>query len=322
MPREFRSTASYDAEKPIRKMLLPFLQERGFTDLLDERKPYGKNESQTIHGADSSGLPVVLRVKLCWRPTRGGEVPAYSAAQLLAKVEGNQWEQALDALGERLNAKGITDMLIVQRDGEGISRVARIPVEAITSIWLAQRDESARLITSGFMGKRRKNPAENGRSPVLCLQDNEAPSVADKLWQHPGVSDLAKLPLKISLVPANDSFDDLAGFDFGLLGRDDAARIQRITSDFPRDEAVRQAVLRRSGYQCERLGCEAKRPYPGFLDVHHILGADQSDRVWNCVALCPNCHREAHAAPERDGLNLQLLEYAGRVSPEPTPPRR
>ena len=52
---------------------------------------------------------------------------------------------------------------------------------------------------------------------------------------------------KRSLVPANDSFDDLAGFDFGLLGRDEAARIQRIISGLPRNEAVRRAVLRRSG---------------------------------------------------------------------------
>ncbi|AIO34480.1 HNH endonuclease family protein [Burkholderia cenocepacia] len=50
--------------------------------------------------------------------------------------------------------------------------------------------------------------------------------------------------------------------------------------------------------------------YPGFLDVHHILGVEKGDRVWNCVALCPNCHRDARHSPDADGLNSQLLASA------------
>ena len=168
------SPASYDAKETHSENVgIQLLKERGFCWTYEmSRKPYSKNESQTIHETDLWGHPVVLRVKLCWRPKRSGEVPGYSAAQLLAEVEDNEWEQALDALAARLRAKGITNMLIVQRDGESVSHVACIPVEALTSIWLAQRDENARLISSGLMGKRRKNPAENGRSPVICLQDN------------------------------------------------------------------------------------------------------------------------------------------------------
>jgi 5-methylcytosine-specific restriction protein A len=60
----------------------------------------------------------------------------------------------------------------------------------------------------------------------------------------------------------------------------------------------------------ERSGCSAGRPYSGFLGVHHILGAGKSDRVHHCVALSPNCHREAHVSPERDALNRKLLNYA------------
>jgi len=67
---------------------------------------------------------------------------------------------------------------------------------------------------------------------------------------------------------------------------------------------------------CERPKCGERREYPGFLDVHHILGADKRDRVWNCVALCPNCHREAHYAPDHDSLNAELLTLAGRLSPK------
>jgi 5-methylcytosine-specific restriction protein A len=46
------------------------------------------------------------------------------------------------------------------------------------------------------------------------------------------------------------------------------------------------------------------------FDVHHILGADKSDRIYNCVALCPNCHREVHFAPDHDEVNGKLLDFA------------
>jgi 5-methylcytosine-specific restriction protein A len=118
--------------------------------------------------------------------------------------------------------------------------------------------------------------------------------------------------------PSNgDTIDDL-GFDPSLIGRDAAERIQKTTSGVKRDPAVRRAVLKRSGLACENPECGARRDYPGFLDVHHILGVEESDRPWTCVALCPNCHREAHAAPDRDKLNLRLLEFARQFSPTKT----
>ncbi len=114
----------------------------------------------------------------------------------------------------------------------------------------------------------------------------------------------------------DDTLADL-GFDPDLIGRDAAERIQKTTSGVKRDPAVRRAVLMRSSFACERPGCGEKRDYPGFLDVHHILGVEESDRPWTCVALCPNCHREAHAAPDREILNDQLLGYAHRFFPSP-----
>jgi hypothetical protein len=115
----------------------------------------------------------------------------------------------------------------------------------------------------------------------------------------------------------DDTLADL-GFDPALIGRDAAQRIQKTVSGVKRDSAVRRAVLKRSGLACENPACGAKRGYPGFLDVHHILGVEESDRPWTCVALCPNCHREAHAAPDRDKLNLRLLEFARQYSPTKT----
>jgi len=120
-------------------------------------------------------------------------------------------------------------------------------------------------------------------------------------------------PLDLQSHPISDTNDDL-GFDPSLLGRDKAKRTVTITTGVARDPKVRRHVLRRAKNKCERQGCGAKRNFPGFLDVHHILGADESDRVWTCVALCPNCHREAHFSNDRHQLNRELLEFAKKFS--------
>jgi 5-methylcytosine-specific restriction protein A len=318
MPREFRTPESYQAEKITRAMLASFLEERGFTGVDDQRRKYGQNESQTIHAVDPSGHDVTMRVKLCWRRGSEGLAATYSASQLLANVKDGAWEKTLNAYFHKLRTEGATNLLVVQRDGSKIVHAALIRLESLTEIWTAQRDESAKLIHTKTMGNRKKNHAENGGSPTLWLQDDLAPTVPQKLWQHSGVTDLMKMAVKQVADSKNDTLDDLIGFDPELIGRDETERIQKITSGVKRDPAVRRAVLKRSGLACENPECGAKRDYPGFLDVHHILGVEESDRPWTCVALCPNCHREAHAAPDRDKLNLRLLEFARQFSPTKT----
>jgi hypothetical protein len=113
----------------------------------------------------------------------------------------------------------------------------------------------------------------------------------------------------------DDTFNDLTGLDLSLLGRDEAKRLQQTVSGVKRDPAVRRAVINRSKGVCERPGCGERRDYVGFLDVHHILGAEKSDRAWTCVALCPNCHREAHFCPKRESLNGELLNFARKFQP-------
>ena len=110
----------------------------------------------------------------------------------------------------------------------------------------------------------------------------------------------------------DDSFDDLPGVDNSSFGSDGAPSVKKTFSGVKRDPRVRREVIKRSNRVCERSGCGAQRNYLGFIDVHHILGAVKSDRVWNCVALCPNCHREAHYAPDRKKINKQLLRFAAQ----------
>ena len=94
------------------------------------------------------------------------------------------------------------------------------------------------------------------------------------------------------------------------LARDQGQRVVDLRSGYPRDLRVREAVRKRAMGRCEREGCGEQRDYRGFLDVHHTFGVEVSDRVWTCVALCPNCHREAHFAPDRDAINKALSQFA------------
>lgn len=156
------------------------------------------------------------------------------------------------------------------------------------------------------------NHAENGSSPTIWLQDDRWPTahaVADALWQWPGVVNILALPALSESAASLDSVDDLPA-DSALLGRDIGERLVSIKSGYPRDPKVRAAVLVRAEGRCEREECGEQRPYPGFLDVHHILGVGVSDRAWTCVAICPNCHREAHFAPDQSAINERLMEYA------------
>jgi hypothetical protein len=68
---------------------------------------------------------------------------------------------------------------------------------------------------------------------------------------------------------------------------------------YVRDPHVVSDVLQRSSGTCEL--CKKLAPFnrptgEPFLEVHHIIGLAEggADVVENAVALCPNCHREAH----------------------------
>jgi 5-methylcytosine-specific restriction protein A len=216
--------------------------------------------------------------------------------------------------------RGVTHALIFQRVGNDVDQAALIPINALGPIWKRQATVSDKLIATGKMKRIKKNHARNGSSPTIWLKDERtehAHLVADVLWNWYGVQDLVRLPVQGSghTNEQDDSVDDLFSQGYEGLGTDDPQRRRTERSSVRRDPAVRLAVLERSGGKCEHQSCKSTRAYDGYLDVHHILGADISDRVWNCVALCPNCHRDAHRAPNRDDLNAELLEYAERYRP-------
>ena len=311
MSRDFRTPESYVAEQITRNMIEGFLKGRGYREVVDSRRAYGKNQAQTITAIDPAGNGLTMSVRTCWRPRSIKAEETFAAAQLLAKVENKDWIGDLTRKIERESGEGKTHMLIVERVGNAIRHAALIPLSSVVPIWIAQRDVSQRLIEAGKLKNKTANHAMNGDSPTLYLRENNAPEVVDALWNTPGVRDLAALPVVVLAASSHgDSVDDLPRIPQGSLGRDLATRIAQITSGVPRNERVRAEVIQRSRGRCERSTCGASRDFQGFLDVHHILGAENSDRVWTCVALCPNCHREAHFAPDRETLNAALLEFA------------
>lgn len=111
----------------------------------------------------------------------------------------------------------------------------------------------------------------------------------------------------------DDTLDDLqAPYDYSALGSDGSSSYLVMKSYVRRDPKVRKKVIERATSGCERESCADTRTYSGFLDVHHILGVQNSDRYWNCVALCPNCHREAHFSPDKERINEELLSFASK----------
>lgn len=72
------------------------------------------------------------------------------------------------------------------------------------------------------------------------------------------------------------------------------------TTKFKRNPDVVAEVLLRSKGKCEK--CKKAAPFirksnnTPYLEVHHTISLSDcgEDTVDNCIAVCPNCHRELH----------------------------
>lgn len=89
-------------------------------------------------------------------------------------------------------------------------------------------------------------------------------------------------------------------------------------TQYQRDVAVKAWVLQQAHGKCE--SCRQPAPFNGsdgepFLEVHHVrqLADNGSDTVTNAVALCPNCHREAHYGEDSRLLVSRLYERVTRL---------
>lgn len=91
-----------------------------------------------------------------------------------------------------------------------------------------------------------------------------------------------------------------------------AAAVQRQASVLIREcsATVRQSVLRRAKGVCELCGQRGFTTASGsiYLETHHVvsLADDGPDHESNVVAICPQDHRRAHFAAERDAISARL----------------
>ena len=96
------------------------------------------------------------------------------------------------------------------------------------------------------------------------------------------------------------------------------------TGGYIRDPKVVAWVRKKAAGVCEH--CHAQAPFNSestrgiidpYLEVHHVtpLSEGGPDKVENCVALCPNCHRRCHYGQDRHDVVAKLLLTVDRLIP-------
>ena len=195
-------------------MVRPFLEARGFTVAGDSFDPMKMSQSQTIQGTDPTRQSIRIRVKLCWPSRKAAQDRSVRyASQLIAKAKDGDSEGSIRQYIEGARRARITHFAFIVREGAEIAHAALIPISELAPIWRGQRTAYNALIKKGELGRRKANPAENGSSPTLYLQDNEAQEVEDALWKNRGVQDIVQMKIAGGDTPSesviDDTFDDL-----------------------------------------------------------------------------------------------------------------
>ena len=116
---------------------------------------------------------------------------------------------------------------------------------------------------------------------------------------------------KIILSPTLVAIDNIIP-DFKEL---DSHKVSQNSEVYYRDPNKKALVLARAKGLCENSECINKAPFLNekkevFLESHHIISLSEQgkDTLDNMIALCPNCHREAHYGQNKDHLKKLFLD--------------
>lgn len=101
---------------------------------------------------------------------------------------------------------------------------------------------------------------------------------------------------------------------------DQPDRVAIEVSALPRSREVRRRVLERAKGICECCNTFGFKMANGsiYLETHHVIPLAQNgpDVEWNVVAICPNDHRRAHFAVDREALRGQFVERLQGIYPD------
>ena len=116
-----------------------------------------------------------------------------------------------------------------------------------------------------------------------------------------------------------DQADALKPLDHAPQGVEKPSCTKREITVVGRDPEVQRWILQCANGRCELCGKRAPFEKPNgspFLEIHHVrrLADGGADVPENAVALCPNCHREAHHGSRADAIRNQLRNRITRRS--------
>jgi len=135
--------------------------------------------------------------------------------------------------------------------------------------------------------------------------------VAEKFLQGLGLASLESLRAQEATDLAVAVSRSAAEREMRLANADPKPRTMTVTTKvFLRNADVRAAVLVRANGSCE--ACAKPAPFlkradgTPYLEVHHRipLALEGADTVENAIALCPNCHREAHHGLDQEKFRI------------------
>ena len=165
--------------------------------------------------------------------------------------------------------------------------------------WYVHRYEDssgAALLVRGV--QRPVATALTGATPTGLLKMRPAPGAS------PESEPLAAHPITAPAQEPSQEFVDQ------FSEREAAAQREATVLIRERSAAVRQTVLRRAKGICELCGERGFFTSSGsiYLETHHVisLADDGPDHEANVVAICPQDHRRAHFAADRDEIRVRL----------------
>lgn len=142
--------------------------------------------------------------------------------------------------------------------------------------------------------------------PIVPAYSETPTADADELWKRVAK---ASAHIRVAVNPGTVSPPS---------GQTIVAKASGIYSRFVRDPNVIAWVLNTASGHCEVCGKAApflRESGEPYLEVHHVLPLSEGgpDTIDNAVACCPNCHRQLHHDPNREGIRRCLVASITRL---------